>query len=130
MLPRALRRMSVSEIEALVPSFHEIAHGGLLVAATFYAAIAPLHLVVPPSGLGEPLFCIAVGTASFCSLYCAVLPRLGRFGLRGAMPSITLVVWLNSAVHLWLSHDAMQTTNLAIGLIIAGIVLLRRVEFL
>jgi PAS domain S-box-containing protein len=130
MLKRALRRMSVAEVEALVPSFNEIAKGGLLLAACFYCAIAAMHLAVQPSGLRGPLFATAIGTALFCSVYSALLPSLGRLGLRWAMLAITLVVWLNSAAHLWLSHEAMQTTNLAIGVIIAGIVLLRRMEFL
>src|SRR5690349_13224878 len=97
MLPRALRRMSVSEVEALVPSFNEIARGGLLLGACFYAAIGVMHLAVQPAGLADVMFGVAIGTALFCSAYSALLPKLGRFGPRWAMVSITFVVWLNSA---------------------------------
>lgn len=132
MLHRALRKMSIAEVDDLVPAFNEIAEAGLLLGTCFYAAMALLHLAVQPAGTGLPLFGIATASALFLSAYHIAIqvPSLVRFGLRWAMLVITLVVWFNSAVHLWLSGAAEQTTNLSMGVIIAGIILLRRQEFL
>jgi PAS domain S-box-containing protein len=132
MLQRTLRKMSIAEVDDLVPAFNEIARAGLLLGACFYTIMAMLHLAVQPPGGADILFGVATASALFFSAYHGALqnPALTRFGLRWAMLSITLVVWLNSALHLGLTGDATQTTNLAIGVIVAGIILMRRMEFL
>ena len=120
MLKRALRRLSIAEVDDLVPAFNEIAEAGLLLGACFYAAMALLHLVVQPHGAGVALFGIATASALFLSACHMLLqvPALVRFALRWTMLAITIVVWLNSTVHLWITGDAMQATNLSMGVII------------
>ena len=132
MLQRALRKMSMAEVDDLVPAFNEIARAGLLLGTCFYAGMALLHLAVQTPELAPPLFAIAVTSALFFSAYHIAMqvPRLSHFGVRWVMLAVTIVVWLNSALHLWLTGDAVQTTNLSMGVIIAGIILIRRMEFL
>jgi PAS domain S-box-containing protein len=130
-LPPALRRMTDAQLDDLVPGFNEISKGGLLVGACVYAALALLHLAVQPPGMREILFTVAAATALFLSAYHGALGSqiLPRTAVRWAMLSITLAVWLNSALRLWLTGEAIETTNLAIVVVIAGIVLIRRKEF-
>jgi signal transduction histidine kinase len=44
--------------------------------------------------------------------------------IRYAIFVIAAVAWVNSTMHLWISHDAMQSTNLAIIMIACGTLLL------
>ncbi len=130
-LSLALRRMTAAQMADLVPGFHEIAKSALLIGACVYAFLAVLHLAVQPAGLREPLFAVATVTTLLFSGFHAGLQRrlLPRAALRWAMFIVVFCAWFNSALHLWLSGDAMQTTNLAIVVIVAGIALIGYAEF-
>ena len=75
---------------------------------------------------------MAAGTAvALCGFRVAIQRGLlPPHALRAAMFTVALSTWCNSALHLWLTRDPMQTTNLAIVVIVAGIVLVGYAEFL
>lgn len=131
-LMRALRRMSAAELDDVVPGLNDISKNGLLVGAYFYAIMAVLHLTTMAHAGREIMFAIAAASAVLLAAYHSVLNiRLSaRTGFRWAMLTIALVIWFNSAAHLLVTGDAIQSTNLPIAVMIGGIILMRRIEFL
>jgi PAS domain S-box-containing protein len=129
---RALRRMSAAELDDVVPGLNDISKSGLLVGACFYAVMAMLHLTTMAHAGRETMFAIAAASAILLGAYRGALNigQLAPTGFRWAMLTIALVIWFNSAVHLWVTGDAFQSTNLTISVMIGGIILMRRMEFL
>jgi len=130
-LRSALGKIKAAELDDLLPGFSEIVRSALLVGACVYLAFALVHLAVQPDATKGPLFIAAGFTALFFSLYYDALQSgwLPAYATRCAMLAVALCIWFNSALHLWLTADPMQTTNLAIVVVVAGILLLRRSEF-
>lgn len=130
-LTPALRRLTAADLSDLVPGFHDVAKSALLVGAGVYAGFAALHLMLQPPGLRTPLFVTAAATAVLLAAFRIVVQRefLPHSLLRWAMFAVVMCAWFNSSLHLWLSGDPMQTTNLAIVIIGAGIVLIDYAEF-
>ena len=126
-----LRKVTDADMSELVPGFHDIAKSALLIGACVYAVFAALHIVTQPPGLREPLFATAGMTALlFIGFHIAARYAGPRSALLNwAMFLITLFAWFNSALHLWLSGAPMQTTNLAMVVVAAGILLIDVVEF-
>ncbi len=127
----ALRTIAAPDMEDLVPGWRDIAKHALLTAAGIYAVFAALHVTLPAD-----MRLAMIATAAATSLFLASLCLAFRNGLlsqgaeRRVMFAIVLCAWFNSALHLWLSGEPMQATNLAVVVIAAGIVLVSRAEFL
>ena len=126
-LAAANRRIELTD---LAPGYREIATSALLMASALYVLFAVMHALAPePWAL--PMFVTASVTAgAFMALRFALQSHLLPASFdRFAMFAISLGVLANSALHLWLSGDAMRSTNFAIVLIAVGIFLVKRTEF-
>jgi PAS domain S-box-containing protein len=128
----ALRTIDAPDMEDLVPGFREIAKNALLIAAGVYAVFALMHATLLPADIRVAMALTAAITAVLLAcLYAAFRARLMLERTeRRVMFAIIFGGWFNSALHLWLSGEPMQATNLAVVMIAAGIVLVSRAEFL
>jgi signal transduction histidine kinase len=121
-----------SELIAAMPALPGMAKAGLLLAGVVFACLGVAHLFVLAPALQLPLAALAFVSSAFLlgvriAFWTGHLP----FGLiRYVLFLLCAVGWFNSTAHLWLSHEPMQLTNLAIVLILAGSFLLSREQFL
>jgi len=131
-ITQALKRMPTSDMDDLVPGFRNVAQSALLAGAAVFALFAVLHLAFLAPALRMPMFAAAASTsfvlvAFYAGLRARVVPN-------GATRLATVVLmfgaWFNSALHLLLSGEPMQTTNLAVVLIASGVLLHGRAEML
>ena len=129
-ITEALRARRAPDISVLVPGFADITKSALTVAGALYAALSVLHLF-QPADWALPMSATAMGTAVLLLGWRAAFstPSLPQYVRHRALFAITLLAWLNSALHLWLSGDPIQATNVAIVILAAGIVLIDRTEY-
>ncbi|HOJ59037.1 MAG TPA: PAS domain S-box protein [bacterium] len=86
----------------------------------FYSALTVVHVFKLPDFMKVRMSLVALGTAGIILLLYFLLGRR-RIPARWSHPlsaGIAGLVWLNSILHLYLSQDPMQSTNLAV--LIAG----------
>jgi PAS domain S-box-containing protein len=129
-LALALSRIEPREVECLVPAFRTIARHALLIAAGLYALFAVLHTTLPPDM--RLTMMVTAGATSLAMLALCIGFQARRLPAdldARIFFAIVLAAWVNSTLHLLLSGDPMQTTNLAIVVVAAGIVIFGRVEF-
>ncbi len=120
------REKTDAEVLAAVPSYTAMAKTGLIAAGVLYFGLAMAHYFYLQPSIAAIMFPLALGSSAFLfglriALWSGHLPY--RF-IRYAIFVIAAVAWVNSTMHLWISHDAMQSTNLAIIMIACGTLLL------
>jgi|GEM_PF-2743029 len=121
-----------AELISALPAFPGMAKSSLLIGGIVFAILCLMHLLLLEPPLLVPLVALAFGSSLLLlgarlAFWTGFLPfSMIRFGV-----FITCVTgWLNSSVHLWLTGDPMQLTNLAIVLVLAGAILLDREQFI
>ena len=114
-----------------VPSHAGTIKGWLAFGIVLYAGLGVLHIVTLPDPIKWNMFWLAAASVVFLSAFrIGLWSGLLSYKLLGhALLVLGVVTWLNSSVHLWLTGDPMQATNLAIVVIGAGVVLLRFYEY-
>ena len=126
---RHFRRLP--DIRELVPGIDDMLVTMLALGAGLYGIIFVAHYFVLPVGIREVML-LASGVACLMLFGAWVMARFGLLGSR-LMNQTGLfacgIAWLNCALHLWLSGDAIQTTNLSIVVLAASIILLDSAEF-
>lgn len=120
------REKTDAEVLAAVPSYSSMAKSGLIAAGALYFLLAVVHFFFLPPSLVSVMVPLALGSSVFLfglriALWTGHLPY--HF-IRYAIFVIAAVAWVNSTVHLWVSHEPMQSTNLAIIMIACGTLLL------
>lgn len=116
----------------LVPGYSIIAKSALVISGVVFALLGVGHLFLLPEGLRELMFTCAL-LSSTMLIGARVAVQWGKLPLsylRFVPLFVVVTAWLNTSLHLVASGDPMQTTNLAIVLVCAGIILFSRLEFL
>ncbi|MFN9163635.1 MAG: ATP-binding protein [Alphaproteobacteria bacterium] len=120
-----------AELISALPAFPGMAKSSLLIGGIVFAILGVAHLFVLQPPLVVPLAALAFGSSALMlgarlAFWTGFLPfSLIRCGVFLAC----VMGWLNSTVHLWLTGDPMQLTNLAVVAVLAGAILLDREQF-
>jgi signal transduction histidine kinase len=127
----SLPRSRTPEPADLLPDFPRIALGMLDLGGSLFAVIAVAHVLMLTGSARLIMVPVAAATSVFLFGVRAAfsLNLLRAAHLRYAAVLSLGVCWLNCALHLWLTGEAFQSTNLAILVIASAFVLLDWLEF-